>query len=38
MVDFRTKQAFYIGECWKNWLMPIFAKSNNKSRNYKCYL
>lgn len=38
MVDFRTKQAFYIGECWEKWLMPIFAKSNNKSDNYKRYL
>ena len=26
MVDFRAKQAFYIGECWKNWLMPILRK------------
>lgn len=38
MVDFHAKQAFYAEKYWGNWLMPIFAKSNNKSDNYKCYL
>lgn len=38
MVDFHAKQAFYIGECWKKMAYAHFAKSNNKSGNYKCYL